>query len=81
MAAAGALAGLIIPQPIRNGGSRPRTGRAKVCGTSAMRSGKRALIAGGGSGVVGAAGQSTTAPFSRISCAVTQGERSGSAAK
>ena len=63
----GALAGLITPQPINNGGKRPRTGRANVCGTSGTRSGKRALISGGGAGSVPAAGQTITAPLSRMS--------------
>ncbi len=60
-------AGLIMPQPMRNGGSRPRTGRSNVCGTSGTRSGNCALISGGGAGLVSAAGQTTTAPLSRMS--------------
>ena len=42
-AAAGALAGLIMPQPISRGGSLPRTGRSNVRGTSGTRSGNCAL--------------------------------------
>ncbi len=60
--------------------SRPRTGRSKVCGTSATRPGKCAVISGGGAGSVVAAGQTTTAPFSRIVSAVTLGARAGSIA-
>src|SRR5580692_5715792 len=79
--AAATLPGRITPQPTRNGGSRPCTGRAKVRGTSGIRSGKRALISGGGVGVVSAVSQTTTAPLLRISSGVTHGERAGSASK
>ena len=80
-AAAGALAGLIMPQPISSGGSLPRTGRSNVRGTSGTRSGNCVLISGGGAGLVSAAGHTITAPFSRMSSAVTQGECIGSEAK
>jgi len=61
----------MTPHPISNGGSLPRTGRAKLCGTSGTRSGKCASISGGGAGSVSAARQTTTAPFSRIVSALT----------
>ena len=80
-AAAGAFAGLIMPHPIRNGGSLPCTGRAKVCGTSGTRSGKCALISGGGAGIrIGRRPDHDGALLADVS-AVTQGERSGSASK
>src|ERR1700722_15909513 len=79
--AAATLPGLITPQPTRNGGSLPCTGRGKVRGTSGIRSGKRALISAGGVGVVSAVSQTTTAPLLRMSSGVTHGERAGSASK
>jgi hypothetical protein len=63
-AGAAAFAGLIMPQPMRSGGARPCSERAKVCGTSGARSGKCAAISGGGVGSVFVAGQTTTAPLS-----------------
>src|ERR1700731_1726623 len=39
ISAAATLPGRITPQPTRNGGSRPCTGRGKVRGTSGIRSG------------------------------------------
>ena len=58
------LPGLITPQPIRNIGSRPCTGRSKARGTSGTRSGKYALMSGGGVGVVSARAR----PRPRPSC-------------
>src|ERR1700691_1681086 len=69
---AASRAGRTMPHPIRTGGNLPRTGRAKVCGTSVTRSGNNALIFGGGSGVVSDAGHTTIAPFLRISSAVIE---------
>src|SRR5581483_2731239 len=73
--------GRITPQPTRSSGSRPCTRRSKVCGTSGMRSGKRALMSAGGVGVVSAVSQTTTAPLARMSAGVTEGERAGSSSK
>src|SRR5579871_632361 len=81
VAAADESTGRITPQPTRNSGSRPCTRRSKVCGTSGMRSGKRALMSAGGVGVVSDVSQTTTAPLARMSAGVTEGERAGSSSK
>src|SRR5215213_9783542 len=66
--------GRITAQPMRSSGSRPCTERSKDRGTSATRSGKRALSHGGGVPAASIAVQVTTAPFWRITSSLSQGD-------